>query len=265
MIENKQLFLLTFFIALTTMFIAIIIPEFFKVSYAFYNIIRLLAFSSLAYITYYLFCKKELILSFVVGIPTIMYNPLSPIILTRDIWIGVDIIIILILAIVFFRIKTNYNNPVINTNLNNDNNCLISKELSKLIAYSNKNCNSYKEKHEQVKLIGVNLGGFNKYLLEKLYKNKNIDFPNTSIFELIKYLANNNIYNKDIINDLYSLNDIRNRIVHDEDRTLITKENIDFFEKLAKSSIDKAEFLYRNILKWYLDFICLYFLLNYLI
>jgi hypothetical protein len=118
-----------------------------------------------------------------------------------------------------------------------------------LIAYSNKNCNSYKEKHEQVKLIGVNLGGFNKYLLEKLYKNKNIDFPNTSIFELIKYLANNNIYNKDIINDLYSLNDIRNRIVHDEDRISITKENIDFFEKLAKSSIDKAEFLYRNILK----------------
>lgn len=64
MIKNKQLFLLTFFIALTTMFIAIIIPEFFKVPYAFYNIIRLLAFSSLAYITYYLFCKKVDIIFF---------------------------------------------------------------------------------------------------------------------------------------------------------------------------------------------------------
>ena len=62
MFGNKNLFFLTFFIALITMFIAIIIPEYFKVPYAFYNIIRLLAFSSLGYITYYLFIKKNLII-----------------------------------------------------------------------------------------------------------------------------------------------------------------------------------------------------------
>lgn len=243
MFENRQLFFLTFFIVLITMFTAIIVPEYFKVPYAFYNIIRLFAFSSLAYIVYYLFRKKELILSFIVILPTIIYNPLSPIFLTRNIWISVDIIIILILFIIFFKINRISNRRDIYGD------CIISKELTKLIEYGNKNCNSFKDKHEQVKLIGVNLGGFNKYFLEKLYKDKNIDFPNTSIFELIKYLANNNIYNKDVINDLHSLNDIRNRIVHDEDRTPITKENIDFFEKLAKSSIDKAEFLFKNGLK----------------
>jgi hypothetical protein len=244
MFGNKNLFFLTFFIALITMFIAIIIPEYFKVPYAFYNIIRLLAFSSLGYITYYLFIKKNLILSFFLAIPTIMYNPLTPIFLTRNIWMGVDIIIILMLLVVIFNInkKTNVENF-------DNNDCIIFNELKKLIEYSKQNTNSYNEKHAKIKLIGVTIGGFNKHFLERLYKNKNVDFPNTSVFELIKYLANNNIYNKDIINDLHSLNDLRNRIVHDEDRTPITPENIDFFEKLTMSSVDKAEFLYRNGLK----------------
>ena len=72
----------------------------------------------------------------------------------------------------------------------------------------------------------------NKHTVEEYYRNK-ID------------RVNNNIL-KDIINDLYSINDIRNRIIHDEDRTPITKENIDFFLNFAKSSIHKAEFLYKN-------------------
>ena len=127
--------------------------------------------------------------------------------------------------------------------------CRIREELKRLEEYYNTNCNNYNEKYQLTKQIGTTLGDFNEHFIEKLYTNLNITFLNSTVFESIKYLANNNHYKKDVINDLYSLNDIRNRIIHDKDRTPITKDNIEYFLDMAKSSFKKAEFLYKNLMK----------------
>ena len=228
------------------MFVAIIIPEFFKVPYAFYNIIRILSFCSLGYIAYYLFKQKETYLLFFIGMFTILYNPLMQIFLSRPIWMVIDVLIILTLIFTSYKLLRN-KKSIIEPNFQSD--CRITEELKKLEEYYNTNCNNYNDKHKLVKIIGTTLGDFNEHFIEKLYSNSNITFLNSTVFESIKYLANNNHYNKDVINDLYSLNDIRNRIIHDKDRTPITKDNIDYFLDMAKSSFKKADFLYKTLIK----------------
>jgi hypothetical protein len=247
MFLSRELLVTSFFIAFLTMFAAIIIPEFFKVPYAFYNIIRILSFSSLAYIAYYLFKQKEIFLFFFIAMFTILYNPLMPIFLLRSIWMVIDVLIIL--TLIFSSYNLLKNKKSINQSEISQPDCRITEELKKLEEYYNTNCNNYSEKHKLIKLIGTTLGDFNEHFIEKLYCNANIVFLNYTVFESIKYLANNNHYNKDVINDLYSLNDIRNRIIHDKDRTLITKENIEYFLDMAKSSFKKADFLYKNLIK----------------
>ena len=249
MFLNKQLLITSFFIAFMTMLVAIIIPELFKVPYAFYNVVRLLSFSSLGYIAYYLFKQKDVFLLFFIGMFTILYNPLMPVYLTRPIWIGIDILIILTLIIAFYRFFRNKKLIIEMEKKESNSDCKISEELKKLEEYYNTSSNIYTEKHKLIKLIGTTLGDFNAHLIEKLYNNCNITFSNSTVFESIKYLANNNHYNKDVINDLYSLNDIRNRIIHDKDRTPITIDNIDYFLDMAKSSFKKADFLYKNLIK----------------
>lgn len=247
MFLSRELVVTSFIIAFITMLVAIIIPEFFKVPYAFYNIVRILSFSSLGYIAYYLFKQKEIFLLFFIGMFTILYNPLMPIFLSRFIWIVVDVLIILILIFASYKILRNKKSNNQSEIFQSD--CRITEELKKLQEYYNTNYSDYNEKHKLIKLIGTTLGDFNEHFIEKLYCNSNITFLNTTVFESIKYLANNNHYNKDVINDLYSLNDIRNRIIHDKDRTPITKDNIDYFLDMAKSSFRKADFLYKNLIK----------------
>lgn len=247
MFLSRELVVTSFIIAFITMLVAIIIPEFFKVPYAFYNIVRILSFSSLGYIAYYLFKQKEIFLLFFIGMFTILYNPLMPIFLLRSIWIIIDILIIL--TLIFTSYKLLKNKKLINQSEISQSDCRIVEELKKLEEHYNTNCNNYGEKHKLIKLIGTTLGDFNDHLIEKLYCNSNITFLNSTVFESIKYLANNHHYNKDVINDLYSLNDIRNRIIHDKDRTPITKENVDYFLDMAKSSYKKANYLYKNLIK----------------
>lgn len=247
MFLNKKLLITSFFIAFVTMFIAIIIPEFFKVPYAFYNIIRILSFFSLGYITYYLFKEKEIFLLFFISMFTVLYNPLMPIFLLRPIWIVIDVLIIFTLILSSYRLLKNKESIIQNENFQFD--CKITEELKKLEEFYNTSCNNYHEKHKLIKLIGTTLGDFNEHFIEKLYTNCNIIFSNYTVFESIKYLANSNHYNKDVINDLYSLNDIRNRIIHDKDRTPITKDNVEYFLDMAKSSYKKADFLYKNLIR----------------
>lgn len=247
MFLSRRLLVTSFLIAFTTMLIAIIIPEFFKVPYAFYNIVRILSFSSLGYIAYYLFKQKEIFLLFFIGMFTILYNPLMPIFLSRSIWIVIDILIIL--TLIFASYKILKNKKSINQDEASKPDCRITEELKKLQECHNTNCNDYNEKHKLIKLIGTTLGDFNEHLIEKLYCNSNITFLNSTVFESIKHLANNHHYNKDVINDLYSLNDIRNRIIHDKDRTPITKENVDYFLDMGKSSYKKADYLYKSLIK----------------
>ena len=229
------------------MFVAIIVPEFFKVPYAFYNIIRILSFFSLGYIAYYLFKQKEIFLLFFIGMFTILYNPLMPIYLSRPIWMVIDVLIIF--TLIFTSYKLLKGKKTIIESENSQSDCRIKEELKRLDEYYNTSCNNYNEKYQLTKQIGTTLGDFNAHFIEKLYANSNITFLNSTIFESIKYLANNNHYNKDVINDLYSLNDIRNRIIHDKDRTPITKENVDYFLDMAKSSYKKADYLYKNLIK----------------
>ena len=229
------------------MFVAIIVPEFFKVPYPFYTIIRILSFSSLGYITYYLFKQKEIFLLFFIGMFTILYNPLMPIYLSRPIWMVIDVLIILTLIFTSYKLLKGKKTIIESENFQSD--CRIREELKRLEEYYNTNCNNYNEKYQLTKQIGTTLGDFNEHFIEKLYINLNITFLNSTVFESIKYLANNNHYKKDVINDLYSLNDIRNRIIHDKDRTPITNENIDYFLDMAKSSFKKADFLYKSLIK----------------
>ena len=177
------------------MLVAIIIPELFKVPYAFYNVVRLLSFSSLGYIAYYLFKQKDVFLLFFIGMFTILYNPLMPVYLTRPIWIGIDILIILTLIIAFYRFFRNKKLIIEMEKKESTSDCKISEELKKLEEYYNTSCNSYTEKHKLIKLIGTTLGDFNAHFIEKLYSNCNITFPNSTVFESIKYLANYNHYN----------------------------------------------------------------------
>ena len=126
-----------------------------------------------------------------------------PVYLTRPIWIGIDILIILTLIIAFYRFFRNKKLIIEMEKKESNSDCKISEELKKLEEYYNTSCNSYTEKHKLIKLIGTTLGDFNAHFIEKLYSNCNITFPNSTVFESIKYLANNNHYNKDVINDLY--------------------------------------------------------------
>lgn len=247
MFLSRELLVTSFFISFLSIFVAIIVPEFFKVSYAFYNIIRILSFFSLGYIAYYLFKQKEIFLLFFIGMFTILYNPLMPIYLSRSIWIVIDVLIIFTLIFTSYKLLKGKKTIIESENFKSD--CRIREELKRLEEYYNINCNNYNEKYQLIKQIGTTLGDFNEHFIEKLYANLNITFLNSTVFESIKYLANNNHYKKDIINDLYSLNDIRNRIIHDKDRTPITKDNIDYFLDMAKSSFKKAEFLYKSLIK----------------
>ena len=248
MFENRQLVLLSFVVALLTMLGAIIIPELYRVPYAFYNIVKLLAFSSLGYITYYLFVKKEIIPLFLTLVSGILYNPFSPIYLTRSIWMIVDILIVLILVYSF--IKINKKNGSIDEKVEIDENCPISKELEKLIKYDNKISNrntDYDEIVDNVKLIGISLGHFNEYLIKQLFNKNDIKYVNSTIANAIKQLSSH--YDKNTINDLFYINQVRNKIVHSNDHIEFTEDSKDYFLADIKSAISKAKFLHKNLIK----------------
>lgn len=241
MIINKKLFNITIVIALISSVGAIIIPEIYKVPYAFYNIIRVTMFSSLLYITFYIYKHNELILSYFFMMMVILYNPIMQIYLKRNIWILIDIIIVLLIIYTILKFKKS---TKVNTLLQ-DTTCNISNEVNKLKKYLDvidKNYSDLIKVQEQIHLIGVSLGQFQENLFKSLFRQHNLVYENLRIVEAIKMLTN--YYDKNTINDFFHINQVRNNIIHSSDRGGdLKKDNQDYIIADIKAAIAKVEYL----------------------
>ena len=73
-----------------------------NLSYSYYQILRFIVCGVSGYMTYLAFQKKKKFWIWIFGITTILFNPISPIYLEKDIWVIVDIFIAITLFISLF-------------------------------------------------------------------------------------------------------------------------------------------------------------------
>ena len=168
-------------------------------------------------------------------------NHTIPIYLKSSIWFVIVIIMILLMIYVLFKLKSSQ----ISNHTTNDNTCSITNEVVKLKKYINKIDKDYynfKNVEEQINLIGVSLGQFQENLFKYLFKKHNMQYNKIRIVEAIKILAN--YYDKNIINDFFHINQVRNNIVHSSDRGGgLKKDNQDYIIADIKAAVAKAEYL----------------------
>lgn len=219
------------------------------VPYEFYTIKRLLMFCSLGYLSFFFFKFKYQILSSLLAVSSLLFNPFFPLYLKRYMWVGVDIVILTLSVISLFYLfisRFKKDDSEIDT---------IEKQIEEL----KKNCNnleklSKNDWQDKIKIIGITIGHFNENLVRKLAEKFNTQIHHSlseSINELRPHL------NKTSIDDIHYLNRFRNKIIHFKDYNhtdFVDFSNIDsqtkqYYTNESKLVYLKLEHLYEKFLK----------------
>lgn len=92
--------------------IASIIPSIFLIlaiidglPYGFYSLLRLIVFFTIGYLAWLAIKSKNLFWAWLYGLVIILFNPIIPIYLSRDIWVIVDVFTAFIVIISLFIFK----------------------------------------------------------------------------------------------------------------------------------------------------------------
>ena len=236
------------------MMFATILLNLYGVHKSWYTIIRIVLFPCFTYLAYYSWVSKNSGFSFFIYLfAAILYNPFSPQYLWYAwLWHAIDVFLIGLNIYTFKSFKS-----IDKTLTTNDTqNSKFGIETQKILNYYQKLLTNNGSWDENTKLIAVSFGHFCEHIISSMLANKNIILNKESIHLKLQTLKQ--YYDIQTIDDLYFINNTRNKIIH-VDRfgivhsTLTQSDNkiMDDFEKERLmneigTSVVKIELLYKK-------------------
>ena len=219
----------------------------------FYNLTRVIMFCSLLFLSYFHYKKHLFEMSFSFAVFSLLFNPLYYIYLGRTIWIGIDTL--LIVFILFTFIKNKFFNKETGEIYKNDK---VSSEILRIKKIQSKlESLSSDEWEDTIHLMGTKIGQINELITKELCLKFNIKTNSLSYEELRKELKS--VMPKNAINDIYYINQFRNKIVHsnESDGYMDNFKNITkldtttkkYYNDEVKTVLNKIEAIYIKFLK----------------
>lgn len=249
--KMNNLFNIASLTVLVTIVLSILLYK--SVPIEFYNLTRVIMFCSLGFISFFHFKKNLVELSFFYGMFALLFNPLYNIFLGRNIWLIIDVVLVMLVIYSFIKIKFN-----IGIKGKLSDNSLISDSLKKVKNIVSKlEFQSNEEWEDSIHLIGTKIGHLNEIMIKELCIKYNVKIDSKSNEELRKELKD--YLPKNAMNDIYYLNQFRNKIVHHnesdgymdnfKDISNLDSTTKKYFNDESKMVVNKAEAIYNKYLK----------------